>query len=258
MAFGTTRERQKLFDMGPDPLTRIGASGSRKNGGMTRKATQTGGAGDGVRQTRSTTHFEQPNTGSPATLERFRESARGLLPDDPKLTNIEARARAKKQTLPVKGVQSIPEKVGGTTRVGRKARGGNITHAASGVPSKKAGVFTEKGINEIFGSAADLAKLFASKEFQQRKARGIQSAMGVKGRRADAKAKTDRITALSGVLEDLSVSGGDNESLMSRIQDQIQNLITGGDGSGVSTEVITKLSSKFSDEQIKTILGIIR
>jgi hypothetical protein len=123
---------------------------------------------------------------------------------------------------------------------------------------KGASVFSERGINELFGSAADLAKLFTSKEFQSRKAKGIQQAAGAKGRRVDAKAKTERIKALSGVLEDLSASGGDNEGLMASIQEQIQNLISGNNGDGMSGEVLGKLASQFEPDQVKTILGIMQ
>jgi len=148
-------------------------------------------------------------------------------------------------------------KGGGFTDQGSFKKGGKTLREIS-KQGKKVSPFSEQGIEQLFGSAADLAKLFTSKEFQSRKAKGIQSAAGVKGRRADTKAKTEKIKALSGVLEDLSASGGDNEGLMANVQEQIQNLISGNDGSGPSGEVLGKLASQFEPDQVKTILGILQ
>lgn len=294
--------RVQTADLGSQPLTRIGASGDRKNL-VTSRAIQTGGAGDGVGRTvgRSTLGFEQPQGGTPGTLKRFRESAKGLTPDDPSLTNIQALSRVRgEQVRPVSARDSRLKPIGGTdrtvrpqepvngsglrrgegrltsisveeqdARVGPKLRSGRFAKGGFtdiGTFKRGAGKKTlreeaiegKKDIGSLFGNAAELAKLFSSKEFQSRKAKGIQAAAGVKGRRADTKAKTERIKALSGVLEDLSATGGDNETLISRIQEQIQNLIAGDGGGGVSSDVVGQLAGKFDDDQIKTILGIIR
>ncbi len=82
-------------------------------------------------------------------------------------------------------------------------------------------VFSQKGIESLFGSAADLAKLFASKEFQERKASGIRAGAGLKAKRADTKAKTEQIKAESGLLKDLVESGAD-ESLIKLVQDRLR------------------------------------
>lgn len=210
----------------------------------------------------------------PDVRKRFIESPGFFAGDQPTKPTAQIIAeRERTETGRVVGVEPPkPVKIGGTTRlakedvsiggrgsftdIGEFKKGGKTLRELAGA-KRGADIFSEKGISELFGSAADLAKLFTSKEFQQRKALGIQSAAGVKGRRADTKAKTERIKALSGVLEDLSLSGGDNEGLMARIQEQIQSLIS-GDGGGASSEVIGKLAGQFDDDQIKTILGIIR
>lgn len=276
--FAGGTSRIQTADLGGQPITRIGASGDGKNF-TTERAIQTGGAGDGVRRQRgrSAIAFEQRSDIDPGIRERFRESPGFFAGDQP--TKPTAQILREKTQARVGEIAKVkptgPLKVGGTARpaitdkqkatrlstftdIGEFEKGGKTLRELAG-DKKGAGVFTEQGIGELFGSAADLAKLFASKEFQQRKSKGIQSAAGVKGRRADVKAKTERIKALSGVLEDLSATGGDNEGLIGRIQEQIQNLISGGgDGGGATPEVLGKLAEQFDNEQIKTILGIIR
>ena len=270
--FAGGADRVQTIDLGSNPATQRGKSGAKKNGNVTSRSVQTGGAGDGVKRQRgrSTTHFEQPTAGTGATRRKFRESAGFFAGDEPTKPTTQILAERKASGAGIK--PPSPVKTGGTVRppVSDKQKATSLSRITDQGEFKKggktlselaakrgAGVFTEQGINELFGSAADLAKLFSSREFQERKAKGIQSAAGVKGRRADAKAKTDRITALSGVLEDLSATGGDNEALIGRIQEQIQNLISGG-GGGATPELVAKLSDKFDDEQIKTILGIIQ
>lgn len=263
--------RVQTADIGSKPLTRIGASGDGKNA-ITERSIQTGGAGDGMKRNRSTTHFEPRSIGGADTLERFRRSGSALKPDDPTKSNIQIKAErlsGAAKGLVTKEAGGL-RPAGGTNRLVPKiGQGGSFTDQGSfkkggktlreiSKQGKRVSPFSEKGIEELFGSAADLAKLFTSKEFQSRKAKGIQSAAGVKGRRADTKAKTDKIKALSGVLEDLSTSGGDNEGLMASVQEQIQNLISGNDGSGPSGEVLGKLASQFEPDQVKTILGILQ
>jgi hypothetical protein len=270
-AAGTARGANRLLntqisDLGVTNVTPRGKSGGSKNL-ITNRAVQTGGAGDGVKRNRSTTHFEQPTDGSPGTLKRFRESAAKIGADDPSLSNVQALSKSRRRTTTPSDTSLSP--TGGTTRLvkpkaeslGRFTDQGEFTQDGvklRGRQKKSVSPFSEQGIGQLFGSAADLAKLFSSKEFQQRKAQGVQAAAGIKGRRADTKAKTERIKALSGVLEDLSASGGDNEGLMARIQEQIQGLISGDGGGGASSEVVAKLADQFDDDQIKTILGIIR
>jgi hypothetical protein len=265
--------RIQTSDLGSKPLTRMGASGDGKNT-ITARGVQTGGAGDGMKQGRSTTHFSQPTGGGADTLKRFRESAKTKPLDDPTLSNVQALERSR-GAIPtgnlkaVSGKKKVSDLIGGTNRLvgtkpsnvtdlGEFKKGGKTLRELSGAKRKSVSPFSEQGINQLFGSAADLAKLFSSKEFQSRKAKGIQQAAGAKGRRVDAKAKTEKIKALSGILEDLSASGGDNEGLMASVQEQIQRLISGGDGDGMSGEIIGKLASQFEPDQVKTILGIMR
>ncbi len=267
-------DKVQTADLGGRIGTARGKSGARKNL-ITQRAIQTGGAGDGVKRQRgrSTLEFEQRDTIGPDIRKRFRESP-GFFAGE-QVTKSTTQILREKEQAGVGELAGVrpPQKMGGTTRpaitdkqkatslssftdIGKFKKGGKTLRELA--DKKGAGVFTERGISELFGSAADLAKLFASPEFQQRKARGIQVAAGAKGRRADVKARSDQITALSGVLEDLSVSGGDNEALINRIQEQIQSLIAGGDGGGITPGLVGKLAQQFDDNQIKTILGIIR
>jgi hypothetical protein len=103
--------------------------------------------------------------------------------------------------------------------------------------AKGSDIFTEKGIQSLFGSAADLAKIFASKEFQQRKAAGIRRGQAGKVRAADTKAKTDQIKAESGLLKDLVESGAD-ESLISLVQDRLRSRFESDASSANETQLL--------------------
>ncbi len=122
----------------------------------------------------------------------------------------------------------------------------------------KPGVFTAKGIENIFSSARDLATFFASPEFQkgQRKARG--AALGAKGRRADLKLQNERIQALSGILK--TTADPERRSLL---QEQISKMIEttsaiGGVKRGLDTSTVEGFAATLkdldilSDDEIRT------
>jgi hypothetical protein len=76
---------------------------------------------------------------------------------------------------------------------------------------KQPGIFTQAGTEAFFQSAGDLAQKFLSPEFQKQLATQRTAASTRKGARADSKAKTDRIKALTGVLSSVQEGGGDPE-----------------------------------------------
>jgi hypothetical protein len=99
-------------------------------------------------------------------------------------------------------------------------------------------VFSEEGIRRLFGSAAELAKVFASPEFQERKAKGIQAATAAKGRQADIKARNERIKALGDLRKSLIESGEEEGSAMlENIDKQLQGVILGRQGSDTSQRI---------------------
>jgi hypothetical protein len=288
----------QLSDMGVKNVTPQGKSGGSKSGAMTKKAVQTGGAGDGVSRRRSATGATGSGTSSNrATVvprgktpmgegplgfafnamkqgkESGRTSARqatrrtgpGYVTDaQTDITSKETIANAQKGMKGIhvpkfvrdKNVQdaqpTTPVKTGGTKRKGHVT----IHHSRPGGAGKPVSPFSEKGINQIFGSAAELAKLFSSKEFQSRKAKGIQNSAAVKGRQADVKAKTEQLKAYGSVRSQLAESDPENP-LIAKIDEIIQADLM-GDGGGPNPEMLGKLADKFDNEQIKTILGIIQ
>jgi hypothetical protein len=142
----------------------------------------------------------------------------------------------------------IQRKTGTFTDTGsfRKTKGGKTLSEGAG-----------GGSRGLFGSAAALAKLFTSKEFQERKAKGIQASASRKGARADAKAKNEKIKALSGVFKNLSETPGENEGLMEKVSTQIQALIAGDEEGGVSGEMLSKFADDgFDAKQVTSILRI--
>jgi hypothetical protein len=267
--FGGT-SRVQTADLGSQPITAIGSSGNSKNL-ITKKSVQTGGAGDGVG--RSTTHFSQPTGGAQGTLKRFRESAAAIGPED--ITKSTKQIRAERATSELGGVKAVEsgtlkskEVAGGTSRgisvggkgsftdLGKFKKGGKTLREISQAGGQQgASPFSQKGIGQLFGSAAELAKLFSSKEFQQRKARGIQGGAAAKGKRADVKAKADKAKALGTLREQISTSDPENP-IIARIDEIIQGEIL-GDG-GADIEMVGRLAGQFDNDQIKTILGIIR
>ncbi len=85
---------------------------------------------------------------------------------------------------------------------------------------------TVADINQVFGSAAELAKIFTSKEFQERKAKGIRAGAALAGSRADEKALVDRMKAEASVIKDLTEAGVEEDALkgiLERLQSRFKS-----------------------------------
>jgi hypothetical protein len=81
----------------------------------------------------------------------------------------------------------------------------------------------------LFSSTADLAKVFASPEYQAAKAAPGKSAIAQKTKIADQKALNEKVKTL-GTLQTQLVEGGEDPDspLMQKIKAQLQESITGG------------------------------
>jgi hypothetical protein len=135
---------------------------------------------------------------------------------------------------------------GGFTDLGEFKKGGKTLRELSG---------SKKGLG-LFGSAAQLAKIFASKEFQQRKAKGIQAAAGIKGRRADVKQQTEQMKVYSTIRSKIAETDPD-----SPIIEQIDDLIAGGLGIGsqdADMQLQGQLAQKFDNDTVAQIWEIIK
>ncbi len=263
MAIGTSRStnRQRVLGLERnDDLVRVGEQVDRKL--QTDKTSQSGTIRFGRNQTNLGGRSVLEDTGrdvSPESSRKFRESPEFFQKEEVELSTPELLAKRTAEPVkadvgvkPVTGAVRVKEakavpKFGDVTKLKRGESIGNVSigrETASeeaqrkfGVkPKGKASVFSAEGIRSLFGSAADLAKVFASTEFQERKAKGLQAGAGAKGLRADAKAKTEKIKALGSVRSQIAES--DLESpLLQKIDAQIQSLITGADASDTSQKI---------------------
>lgn len=256
MANGTNRKRKQILGLqNKDRSVRMG-EGNFQNNLITEKATQTGTARFGGT---STTEFEQRTTINPEITRRFKESPGFFAGEDVTKPSAQLFKERKQKQLakevrvkPVGTVRARPTfaqraKEQGDVQfqdLSKLKRGesiGNITigrETAAEEAQRKFGVkrkgtsniFSQQGIRALFGGAADLAKIFASSQFQQRKARGIRSATARKTRAADSKAINEKIKALGDLRSQLIDAGGESD-LIGKIDAQLQRIIGGQDQS---------------------------
>jgi hypothetical protein len=287
MANGTSRNRKQILGLKrKDKSVRIG-EGEFQNDLVTDKSTQTGT--NRFLGGQSTLEFEQRDTVSPDVKRRFRESPEFFAGEDiEKPTSQLFEERKRKQQVSDVGVKPVGTRrpttfaqkaveqgdVSAGRDLNKLKRGESIGNFAIGRETAaeeaerkfgvkrggKPSVFSEQGIRELFGSAADLAKVFASPEFQERKARGIQAAAGRKGRQADIKARNEKIKTLGDLRQSLIESGEEEGSTMlQKIDAQLQSVIQGSSGSDVSQKIgvlgqLLKLGP-LTDEQQQLFTG---
>jgi hypothetical protein len=118
---------------------------------------------------------------------------------------------------------------------------------------------TDADVSPAFASASRLAQIFASPEFQNRKAKGIRQGAAAKGARADVEAKTERMKVVAGAIEKFSLVPG-NEAVIKSLTEQFQELSQGRgeeDAAVASNQLALKLklTGKLSDEEIQQIVG---
>ncbi len=204
----------------------------------TKKATTTGGT-------------QRPVTKAVATAGRGLKSGEGRLSVIDPTTFVGPKTKAGRFTGGGGGFADI-----GTFKRGGAKKTLREEAQAKGVP---ADIFSEAGIKDLFGSTAELARLFSSKEFQARKAKGIRAGATAKGKQADVKAKSERIKALTGVLEQLPLDiEGETSTLRSKLEGELERLSLGGAASQGNPQIRLAARLKksgLSDEEISDIIG---
>ena len=191
---------------------------------------------------RSTLEFSQRGPVAPSTRKRFREAPEFFAGEDiAKPTEQLFREKRQAGVGEIAGVKPVGRvKVGGTARpsvadkqkatrlstftdIGEFEKGGKTLRELA-TAKKGAGVFTEKGIRELFGSAADLAKMFASPEFQKKQRQARTTRIRSKSRLAELKSIDSSIKALSGALAGTEISG--DEGLKSTLSQQLADAVS--------------------------------